>query len=58
MKKMIKKIWNAICTPFVAIAVLIDESKIANEDGSYDTYWAKKNERGTNKNGKTCRPNR
>lgn len=46
MKNMIKKIWNAICTPFVAIAVLIDESKIANEDGSYDTYWAKKNKRG------------
>ena len=45
MKKMIKKIWDAICTPFVAIAVLIDESKIANEDGSWDAYWAKKNKR-------------
>ena len=45
MKKMIKKIWNAICTPFVAIAVLIDESKLANEDGSWDTYWLKKNKR-------------
>ena len=46
MKNMIKKIWDAICTPFVAIAVLIDESKIANEDGSWDAFWAKKNKRG------------
>lgn len=43
MKKMIKKIWDAICTPFVAIAVLIDECKLANEDGEWDTYWARKN---------------
>ena len=45
MKKMMKKIWHSICTPFTAIACIIDESKIANEDGSYDAYWAKKNKR-------------
>jgi hypothetical protein len=46
MKKMMNKIWDAICTPFVAIAVLIDESKIANEDGSWDGYHEKKNRKG------------
>lgn len=44
--KTIKKIWDAICAPFTAIACIIDESKIANEDGSYDAYWAKKNRKG------------
>lgn len=43
MKKMIKKIWDAICTPFVAIACVIDESKIANEDGSWDKVHERKN---------------
>ena len=41
--KTIKKIWDAICTPFVAIACIIDESKIANEDGSWDKYHERKN---------------
>ena len=43
MKNLIKKTWNAICTPFVAIACIIDESKIANEDGSWDKYHERKN---------------
>jgi hypothetical protein len=43
MKKMIKKIWNAICTPFVAIACVIDESKIVNEDGSWNKFHERKN---------------
>ena len=43
MKNLIKKTWNAICTPFVAIACIIDESKIANEDGSWDKYHERNN---------------
>ena len=43
MKKLMKKVWDAICTPFESIAVLIDESKIANEDGSWDKYHERKN---------------
>ena len=41
--KTLKKIWEAIISPFVAIAVLIDESKRINEDGSWDKYWERKN---------------
>ena len=38
-----KKVFNAITSPFVSLAVLLDESRRANEDGLWDTYWAKKN---------------
>ena len=38
-----KKIFNAITSPFASLAVLLDESRRTNEDGSWDTYWAKKN---------------
>lgn len=41
--KVIKYIWNLITMPFESIAVLIDESKRINEDGSWDSYHAKKN---------------
>ena len=44
--KTIKKIWDAICAPFTAIACIIDESRLANEDGSWDGYWEKKNRKG------------
>lgn len=44
--KALKKIWEAITLPFVSVAVLIDESKRINEDGSWDSYWAKKNAKG------------
>ena len=40
---MFKKIWNHIKESFVAVAVLIDESKNINEDGEWDRYWEKKN---------------
>lgn len=43
--KTLKKIWGAITLPFVSIAVLIDESKHTNEDGSWDKYWERKNNR-------------
>jgi hypothetical protein len=38
-----KKLWEAITAPFIALAVLIGESKEINEDGSWDGYWERKN---------------
>ena len=38
-----KKLINAITAPFISFAVLLDESRRTNEDGSWDIYWAKKN---------------
>ena len=43
--KSFKKIWEAIISPFNSIAVLIDESRRINEDGSWDAYWERKNRR-------------
>ena len=43
MKNLILKLWDAITSPFIAVAVLVDESRRINEDGSWDSYWAKKN---------------
>lgn len=45
MKNAIKNIIEAIVSPFVSVAVLLDESKRINEDGSWDSYHAKKNAR-------------
>lgn len=45
MKKFFKKVIEAIIYPFEAIAVLIDESKRLNLDGSWDKYWERKNRR-------------
>lgn len=39
MKKLIEK----LLSPFVALAVWIDDSRRINEDGRYDRYWARKN---------------
>lgn len=41
--KILKKLWEAITYPFVAVAVLLDESRRENLDGSWDKYWARKN---------------
>ena len=43
MKKFFKKIIDVFTAPFVSIAVLLDESKRINEDGSWDKYHEKKN---------------
>ena len=40
-----KKIWEAIRFPFEAMSVLIEGSREENLDGSYDKYWAKRNEK-------------
>ena len=45
MKRLFKKLWDTVATPFISVVVLIDESRRINEDGSWDTYWAKKNKR-------------
>lgn len=43
MKKAIRKALDVIFSPFISIAVLIDESKNINENGSWDKYWERKN---------------
>lgn len=43
--KLFSKIWDAIALPFVSIEVMIDESKRINEDGSWDKYNRKRNEK-------------
>lgn len=43
--KALRKIFKAIAYPFTAIAVLIDESRRINEDGSWNEYNARKNRR-------------
>ena len=42
--KFFKRIWDMITTPFISVAVMIDESRRINEDGSsttlgYPTDW-------------------
>ena len=38
-----KKLIEIIAMPFESLAVLIDESRRINEDGSWDKYHARKN---------------
>lgn len=47
--KALKKIWEAIITPFNSMAVLIDESKRINEDGSWNEYNERKNRKAMKK---------
>lgn len=39
----LQKIWGAVTFPLVAIAVLLDESRRQNLDGSWDEYNARRN---------------
>lgn len=41
--KALKKAWDFIKDSFTACALLIDESKRINEDGSWNAYWERKN---------------
>lgn len=43
--KALRKIFEAITTPFISVAVMIDESRRINEDGSWDKYNERKNNR-------------
>lgn len=51
MKKQnaFSRIWDMISAPFVSVAVMIDESRRNNEDGSWDKYWERKNRRAKKK---------
>ena len=49
--KTLKKIWEVITSPFVAVAVLLDESKRQNLDGSWDKYHARKNRKAMKRGG-------
>lgn len=49
MTKILAKIWDFITLPFIAVAVLIDDSKRYNEDGSWDSYHAKRNKKAMKK---------
>lgn len=41
--KLLKNLAAAIIAPFESIAVLMDESRRINEDGSWDEYHARRN---------------
>ena len=41
--KFLKKAFQYIADSFTACAVLLDESKRINDDGSWDKYWERKN---------------
>lgn len=43
MKKVFTRILEAVTFPFVAIIVLIDESRRINEHGDWDEYNARRN---------------
>ena len=45
----LKKIWDRITEPFISVAVMIDESKRINEDGSWDKYHERKNRHAKNR---------
>lgn len=42
---MLRRIWDYIAAPFVAVAVLIDESRRQNLYGDWDGYWERRNKR-------------
>ena len=45
IKKALTATWDFIISPFISVAVFLDEERRINEDGRYDEYWAKKNAR-------------
>ena len=47
--KLLRKLWDTITLPFISVAVMIDTSKRANENGDWDEYWRKRNERSMRK---------
>ena len=47
--KLLRKLWDTITLPFISVAVMIDESRRINENGDWDEYWRKRNERSMRK---------
>jgi hypothetical protein len=45
MKRLIQKIKDGIKFSFMSMAILIDESRTINEDGSWDKYNRRQNEK-------------
>lgn len=43
--KLLQKIWDVITAPFVVLMVWVADSKYINEDGEWDEYNKKRNER-------------
>ena len=43
--KLLRELWDAITFPFISLAVMLDESKRINEDGSWNEYNRKRNEK-------------
>lgn len=43
--KFLRKLWDTITLPFISVAVMLDESKRINEDGSWNEYNRKRNEK-------------
>lgn len=50
---MIKRFFEYLKAVFATFACVLDESKRINEDGSWNAYWQKRNERAMRKNGKS-----
>ena len=50
--KTLKKILDFIISPFISVAVFLDEEKRLNLDGRYDKYWERKNRRAMKKEGR------
>jgi hypothetical protein len=49
IKKFFEKLIDAITTPFISVYVAIETSKELNEDGSWDEYHRRRNERAQRK---------
>lgn len=45
MKNWFKKLLETITEPFVSVAVMVDESKRMNLDGSWDKYHERRNQK-------------
>ena len=44
-RNVIVKFLNWLSVPFISIVALIDESRRENLDGSWDKYWARRNQK-------------
>ena len=43
IKNFFVRLFEVITIPFISVAVMIDESRRQNLDGSWDKYWARRN---------------
>lgn len=45
VKNVLKKFFDLVTTPFISLAIWIDESRRENADGSWNKYHARRNKR-------------